>query len=115
MFQLKNKKVLVIISGFLLIVGVGYFILVNTGNLVDIFGLKEANIKREIAKANYCNVASDCRIIAAQCPFGCYAPVNKKEAGRIETMINGYESMCIYQCIKIKGVDCIDNKCQILE
>jgi len=75
---------------------------------------KELRIKREITKAGYCKVASDCVVVPAKCPFNCYAAVNKSEADHIESIIEGHASHCVYQCIEIKGVDCIYNKCQVL-
>jgi len=76
--------------------------------------LVELNIKKEISKANYCEKQDDCQIVLAQCPFNCFAPVNKKEANRISTMIENYESTCIYICVEHQGVDCINNKCEVI-
>lgn len=71
-------------------------------------------IKREIAKANYCEAASDCQLAAtAKCPFDCYVYVNKKEAARIGKLIEDFDSRCAYQCIEFKGsIECVNNKCQ---
>lgn len=73
---------------------------------------QEWKIKREIAKAGYCEFSSDCQIVAAQCPFNCYAYVNKNEAARIEALIGGYESHCVYSCIEPKEAVCANNICQ---
>ncbi len=72
----------------------------------------EAGVKREIAAANHCETNSDCEIVLAKCPFNCYAPVNKKESGRIREMIENYESRCAYMCVEIKGVACLNGKCE---
>ncbi len=77
--------------------------------------IEENKIRREIIEAGYCEVSSDCKVVPAKCPFDCFAAVNKNEANRIEDMINNYQSFCIYGCIEIKGVDCVDNRCQILK
>lgn len=75
--------------------------------------IREWRIKREISKANYCEVASDCQLaITGKCPFDCYTYVNKNEAARIRKMIEGYESRCVYQCVEFKGIECINNICQ---
>lgn len=77
-------------------------------------------IKHEIAKANYCEVASDCRLVAqSQCPFGCHIHVNKNEAGRIEKLLENYKNTryrtsCDYLCIKFAGVECVKNICQLV-
>ncbi|MDO8435078.1 MAG: hypothetical protein Q7S89_00115 [bacterium] len=74
------------------------------------------HIKKEITKANYCEVASDCQMVAqSQCPFGCYVHVNKNEATRIGELLKSHESNCAYLCIEFKGVDCINNSCQLIE
>ena len=72
----------------------------------------EGNIKKEIELANYCNAKSDCVDVGGKCPFGCYVFVNKNESQRIETLINSYESTCVYSCIALQGFDCVESKCQ---
>lgn len=77
---------------------------------------QERYIKKEITKTNYCEVASDCQMVAqSQCPFGCYIHVNKNEATRIGKLLEGHESNCMYMCIEFKGVDCINNTCQMIK
>lgn len=86
------------------------------GSLIVLTGCMsaEAQIKQEISKANYCDVASDCVDAGGKCPFGCYAFVNKSEVDRIKTMIEGYESTCTYSCLAMDRVDCIDHKCTVI-
>lgn len=75
---------------------------------------QERRIKAEIAEANYCEVVSDCVMVAqSQCPFGCYIHVNKNEAERIKNLLDGYESRCDYLCIPFEGVECVNYTCQI--
>lgn len=74
----------------------------------------EQGIKQELAKANYCESVSDCVDVGAKCPFGCYLYVNKDEAPRLKPMIEGFQSTCQYSCIAIKGVECVQNKCQVI-
>ena len=77
---------------------------------------QERKIKTEIAKANYCETASDCIMVAqSQCPFGCYVHVNKKQAARIKNSLENYKSNCIYQCIPFVGVECVNNTCQLIQ
>ncbi|PJB83463.1 MAG: hypothetical protein CO088_01425 [Candidatus Yonathbacteria bacterium CG_4_9_14_0_8_um_filter_46_47] len=77
---------------------------------------QERHINKEITKASYCEVASDCQMVAqSQCPFGCYVHVNKNEATRIGELLESYESNCQYMCIEFKGVDCINNSCQLIK
>lgn len=77
---------------------------------------QERHIKKEITKANYCEVASDCQMVAqSQCPFGCYIHVNKNEVVRISELLESYESNCAYLCIEFKGVGCINNTCQMVK
>lgn len=81
---------------------------------------QERYIKKEIAEANYCEVASDCQMIAqSQCPFGCYVHVNKNKAGRIGKLLEDYRNTnygtsCEYLCIEFKGVNCVNNTCQLI-
>lgn len=78
-------------------------------------------IKKEIANANYCEVAADCQMVAqSQCPFGCYVHVNKNEAGRIGKLLENYQNTtyrtsCDYSCIEFKGVTCANNTCQLVQ
>jgi len=74
----------------------------------------EEGIQRELVKANYCETASDCVDVGAKCPFGCYLYVNKDEASRIRPMVEGFQSTCQYACIAIKGVECVQNKCEVI-
>lgn len=75
----------------------------------------EAQIKQEIADANYCDVAADCVDAGGKCPFDCYIFVNKNEVERIKTMVEGYESKCMYSCLMMKGVECVDHKCTVIQ
>ncbi len=74
----------------------------------------EQGIKRAIVEANYCETASDCVDVGAKCPFDCYILVNKDEAPRIKKMVDGFPSKCEYSCIAISGVECKENKCQVI-
>jgi hypothetical protein len=82
---------------------------------------QERHIKKEITKANYCEVASDCQMVAqSQCPFGCYVHVNKNEVGRIGKLFEDYQNTsygasCMYSCIEFKGVECVNNTCQLVQ
>ena len=84
---------------------------------------QERYIKKEITKANYCEVVSDCQMVAqSQCPFGCYVHVNKNEATRIGELLENYENnenkrgySCMYSCIEFKGVECVNNTCQLVK
>ena len=82
---------------------------------------QERNIKKEIIKANYCEVATDCQMVAqSQCPFGCYIHVNKNEATRIGELLKNYKNnergySCMYSCIEFKGVECVNNSCQLVK
>jgi hypothetical protein len=95
-------------------------LLLAAGILMRLFSFSnqghEERIKREIVKANYCEVAADCQMAAqSACPFGCYIFVNKNEAARIGALIEGYQSTCMYSCIQFQGVDCINNTCQVVQ
>ena len=73
--------------------------------------LTEEQIKAEIEKANYCQKDSDCVNIGEKCPFGCAIIVNINEETRIKSLVEPYGSNCIYDCIEVKEVKCISNKC----
>lgn len=74
--------------------------------------IKELRIKQEIKKANYCQDDNDCLDAGGQCPFDCYAYVNKNEVGRISGLINSYRSSCVYSCISCPEAVCDNGKCQ---
>lgn len=74
--------------------------------------IKESNIKSEIEKANYCEVASDCVDAGGKCPFGCYVYVNKNEVEQISKLIQSYDSKCVYGCLSKTEVICENNKCK---
>ncbi len=75
---------------------------------------EEAKIKTELAAANHCEVADDCELIGSVCPFDCYIYVHADEAERMKTMLDGYQSTCMYSCIASSGVECVDQKCQAI-
>lgn len=108
------QKLLFFLIIFILIVGVGMGVYVLSQSPTGPFA--ESFIKKEIAKANYCQTTSDCQMVAvSKCPFGCYVHVNKNEASRIETLLNKYQSNCAYSCIEYPGVSCVSNTCQVNE
>lgn len=112
MFFMKNR-IIILFSIVLILIAV-FVLFILKDKLKD--RIAEANINREIIKANYCQIASDCEIIPSRCPFGCYAAVNKGEADRIKNIIESYQpqySQCAYSCIELKSVDCVNNKCQM--
>lgn len=74
-------------------------------------------IKKEIRKANFCQVKEDCVSVGNTCPFGCYIYVNKDKAEGIRTLIDSYlanalNTKCVYGCISCPEVRCVENKCQ---
>lgn len=73
---------------------------------------KEAYIQREITQANYCQADADCVDAGSQCPFGCYAYVNQREASRISGLISSYRSGCVYSCLACPTAACVDHQCQ---
>lgn len=108
MMNAKYVNYLFAFFAFLLISGTGFFLFKKFS-----FDYKVNKIKQEIADAGYCSQKSDCEIVPSQCPFDCYAPVNKKEARRIKEIIDNFKSNCVYGCVEIQGVDCVNQKCVI--
>ncbi len=95
-------------------ISIAFLALAALGMAVLLFRpTEEDRINAEIDRANYCQTASDCEAVYAQCPFNCYAPVHKSQARRIEGLIAGYRSTCAYSCIAIEGVDCVSGRCQV--
>lgn len=74
--------------------------------------IKEGHIKREISKANYCETEADCSDAGSQCPFDCYAYVNRQEAGRISGLISSFRSTCVYSCLACPTVACEEHRCK---
>lgn len=101
---MNNRNIaIIVVLLLLLIVALAYF-----------DPRSEGSVKREIERANYCNTKSDCVDVGGKCPFGCYVFVNKNESQRIETLVNSYNSTCMYACIALKDFDCISGKCQAI-
>jgi hypothetical protein len=72
----------------------------------------ESYIEKQIREANYCHIDSDCFYLEGKCPFGCHIYVNKKEASKIEKLLDSFQSGCIYGCVeKCSFVECDDGKC----
>jgi hypothetical protein len=69
-------------------------------------------ITKEIEKANYCETKEDCVDAGGKCPFGCYTYVNKGEVDRIKTLLDSYESTCIFDCAYCPYFECKNNKCE---
>jgi hypothetical protein len=72
---------------------------------------KESNIKQEIEKAKHCDEDLDCVDAGGECPFGCYAYVNKNEVDRIRQLIGSFDSKCVYDCISCPTAVCENKKC----
>lgn len=108
------QKSLLFLIAFIFIVGAGMGVYALSQSPTGPFARNF--IKKEIARANYCQTTSDCQVVAvSKCPFGCYVHVNKNEVSRIETLLNKYQSNCEYSCIEYPGVSCVANTCQLNE
>lgn len=107
MFVIVNKKIIIslIISIIIFLIISSFFILPK---------LKESSIKSEIIKANYCDVDSDCVDAGGKCPFDCYVYVNKNEVDRISTLIESFDSKCVYGCILCQSAVCENSKCEVV-
>jgi hypothetical protein len=81
--------------------------------IILLAGCTQAQIQKEIQKANYCNNVEECVNIGSKCPFGCDIHVNEKEAERIRQLVGSYESNCVYGCAECE-VQCVNNKCVCL-
>jgi hypothetical protein len=104
---MQNPRLIIVLI-LLVALGLVYFLF--------FYKSEEARIKEEIAEASYCFVDTDCQMVAlSSCPFGCYVHVNRNEAVRIGAMIEGYKSTCMYSCLEFKGVQCVNNTCQLKE
>jgi hypothetical protein len=71
----------------------------------------EDEIKKEIEAAKYCNEDSDCVRIESKCPFGCNQYVNINESSRIQSLIDNFDSKCVYGCMLCEEVECINKTC----
>lgn len=74
----------------------------------------EQRILNMIEEANYCTQTSDCAVIPSKCPFDCYVALNKEHAGAVSRAIDEYESMCMYGCIEMGGVECLSGRCELV-
>ena len=75
----------------------------------------ESYIKKEIEKANYCEIDSDCVLISSECPFGCYQAININEKQKVISLLESYKpgsEKCVYGCLYCEKVICVDKRCQ---
>ena len=94
-------------------------IVIIIGVLIFLFctGPTEKKVNQEIKNANFCSTLDDCVDIGGSCPFGCTILINKNEETRIRDLISEYYKnkiglgTCVYDCLQLKGITCVDNKC----
>jgi hypothetical protein len=80
--------------------------------LLSACGPTEASVKEEIARANHCEVDTDCASAGTKCPFGCSIPVNKSEVARIKELLDDFgDETCQYDCINVTGFTCQNKVC----
>lgn len=106
-----QRKIIYIVLVIVVLIVIGFFV----GRYVIEFQRerqKEA-ILSEIEDANYCETKADCAQAHSKCPFGCYVFVNNSEVDRIQSLIDSYESNCVYGCIQLEDYDCINNRCEM--
>ena len=74
----------------------------------------EDKIRIGIDNASYCKEDNDCEYIMLPCPLGCGTLVNRREVNRIEDLLSGFTSNCIYQCGPPPTlVKCENNRCNV--
>ncbi|MEI8364163.1 MAG: hypothetical protein WCF78_01770 [archaeon] len=106
---MKKKCVFLLIATIVIIIGVLIFLFCT--------GPSEKKVNQEIKNANFCSISDDCTHIGGSCPFGCTILINKNEETRIRDLISEYHknklsfSTCVYNCLQLKGIACVDNKC----
>ncbi len=106
------KNLIVFIIGVLiLLVLVGVYIFkMSSNNVPTVEGVKFA-----ISQAQYCEIKDDCVEVNSRCPFGCSVFVNKAERQNIQDLMDSYLGpYCVYDCVEIKGYDCVSKKCSVL-
>lgn len=74
----------------------------------------EERMQEVIDDANYCETATDCVDVGAICPFGCNILVNSADADDVSAVLSSYQSDCVYSCLAIGGLDCVNNECVTL-
>ncbi|MFH1505779.1 MAG: hypothetical protein ABIE94_02210 [archaeon] len=94
----------------ILVIVLGIILIIFLAN--SLTGISEEDrIKAEIKAANYCDTKDDCGNAGSQCPFGCDVPVNKAEIDKIKGLIASYDSNCIYSCVQLLDIDCVNSRC----
>lgn len=73
---------------------------------------QEELIRNEIDAANYCTQDQDCAFVGSVCPFGCHLYVNSNESARIVSLLDSYQSKCMYSCVPSPGPRCVNNRCE---
>jgi len=71
-------------------------------------------IRAAINDANYCSEVKDCTTVGAACPIGCNIAVNVAHKENIQSILNNFESKCMYKCWHSNEVRCIENKCKVI-
>ena len=75
-------------------------------------GMSSDYIKEEIKNAKACDTAEDCVSVGSKCPFGCSIVVNKTNADRIKSLVDGYSTNCQYDCLPSDKIVCEEGQCK---
>ena len=72
-------------------------------------------IGKEISRAKYCQVDTDCIATRLGCPFGCQDIINRTEEPRLRVLTKEYSDKCgtcTYDCLVGKGTaKCVYGAC----
>jgi hypothetical protein len=82
----------------------------------------EEEVRQELADyvdgANSCSAASECAIVDAPCPLGCFVAVRADRVASVERkvseLLDEYTSggrSCIYSCVAPGELECIRGRC----
>lgn len=77
------------------------------------WGNHGARIQRALDAAGSCRQDSDCTYITAPCPYGCWVGVRTDEKEKLQSLMSGYRSACVYDCAQALGASCVSGKCQV--
>ena len=110
LIKFVNKKFKKSINSTFLLFGLLVLMIIIFTSFLSV---EKSYIQHQISGAKYCEVESDCEIIANISPFSCAIVVNKNNADKILKLVNSFPSTGELQCSGKEKAFCMQNKCRI--
>ena len=67
-----------------------------------------------IEESRQCSSKDECVLVDSVCPYDCFVSVNAEHEDAVGDVLMSVESDCTYSCLRPAGVDCVENKCTVV-